>query len=557
MSETSEATKDPNEGDWIDTLQGLLVAFVVAMVFRGFVLEGFFIPTGSMAPTLRGQHVRMRGEATGYAYDADAGPLFEGGAASTSRAPITDPMVTRQYPVGEQEVGLLRAQSVSGDRVLTIKYLPWVFEPHRWDVPVFRNPPDPVNSGTMNYIKRLVGMPNEGLVLADGDVFTGPLGAPGSALRIQRKPEMVQRAVWQPVWRSDWGPVEPRRMEQALRKPWPGPALKPSPAERGRWKIEDSHAWTCSGDASARLEFDLRAWPLTDWNAYNVWRRVPEFPTSDIRMSGAFEPADPSRFGASMELVTRGLRIEAGVRPISGAMEVFALVQSVQGDKPLAAKAAMLGTAGAAPRVLALEIWHVDQKLWVFVGGKAMIELPYELDADGTSPAERLAAAGVEPGRYAQDPVSTKPRSADSLAWNLGGSSFTARNLRVDRDLYYQPGVLLPGNQVVSNGPIVVGRAFACDPENPAQLGENDFLMLGDNSPASRDGRFWGRPHPILKGAIGFDRPFVVPRELLVGAAWCVYFPATYPLGTGLDMRDPAARAPGIVPNFGSLRFIR
>ena len=81
MSETSESTKDPNEGDWIDTLQGLLVAFVVAMVFRGFVLEGFFIPTGSMAPTLRGQHVRMRGEATGYAYDADAGPLFEGGAA--------------------------------------------------------------------------------------------------------------------------------------------------------------------------------------------------------------------------------------------------------------------------------------------------------------------------------------------------------------------------------------------------------------------------------------------------------------------------------------------
>jgi hypothetical protein len=80
----SEAVKNPNEGDWIDTVQGLLVAFVVAMVFRGFVLEGFVIPTGSMAPTLKGQHVRMRGENTGYAYDADAGPLFESGAAPTS-----------------------------------------------------------------------------------------------------------------------------------------------------------------------------------------------------------------------------------------------------------------------------------------------------------------------------------------------------------------------------------------------------------------------------------------------------------------------------------------
>ena len=125
MNETANAHdthRDPNEGDWIDTLQGLLVAFVVAMIFRGFVLEGFFIPTGSMAPTLRGQHVRMRGPATGYAYDVDAGPLVETGAAPTSRAPITDPMVTRQFPMGEQEVGLLRAQSVGGDRVLTIKY---------------------------------------------------------------------------------------------------------------------------------------------------------------------------------------------------------------------------------------------------------------------------------------------------------------------------------------------------------------------------------------------------------------------------------------------------
>jgi len=498
----------------------------------------------------------MRGGAPGYAYDADAGPLFEGGAAATSRAPITDPMVTRQYPVGEQEVGLLRAQSVGGDRVLTIKYLPWVFEPHRWDVPVFRNPPDPVGE-SMNYIKRLVGLPNEGLVLADGDVFTGPLGAPGDAMRIQRKPEMVQRAVWQPVWRSDWEPADPRRMEQALRKPWPGPALKPAAADRSRWKTDAPHAWTCSGDGSTRLEFDQRAWPLTDWNAYNVWRRVPEFPISDVRMVGTFEAAQASKFAAAMEMVTRGLRIEAGVRPASGQFEAFATVTPADGGKPLADARLQLCALQDAPSTLALDIWHVDQKVWVFVGGVRMIELPYELDADGTSPSERLASVGIDLGRYAQDPVATKPKPAESLSWNLAGSAFTARNLRVDRDLYYQPGVLLPGNQVPSNGPIVVGRAFACDPEHPAQLGDDDHLLLGDNSPASRDGRFWGRPHPILKDAIGFDRPFVVPRELLVGAAWCVYFPATYPLGTGLDMRDPAARAPGIVPNFGSLRFIR
>ena len=43
----------PGQGGIVDTIQSLLVAFVFAMVFRGFVCEGFVIPTGSMAPTLR------------------------------------------------------------------------------------------------------------------------------------------------------------------------------------------------------------------------------------------------------------------------------------------------------------------------------------------------------------------------------------------------------------------------------------------------------------------------------------------------------------------------
>jgi signal peptidase I len=39
---------------FVETSQSLVVAFVLAMVFRGFVVEGFVIPTGSMTPTLFG-----------------------------------------------------------------------------------------------------------------------------------------------------------------------------------------------------------------------------------------------------------------------------------------------------------------------------------------------------------------------------------------------------------------------------------------------------------------------------------------------------------------------
>jgi len=539
-----------SEGDWIDTLQGLLIAFVVAMVFRGFAMEGFFIPTGSMGPTLKGQHVRLRGDHTGYAYDADAGPLFEGGSAPNASVPVLDPMVSRQMPVGTEELGLLRRQSVGGDRVLVVKYVPWVFPPQRWDVPVFKNPPDPVGD-TQNYIKRLVGMPGESVVLADGDVFVAEAGAEADDLRIVRKPEVVQRVVWQSVWRSDWRPVDVQRLEQQMKRGWPGPALKPRPEDRGEWTWTDTRDWRWPHESATRLELDARAWPITDWSAYNAWRRVPEYPVSDVRLRGAFEPRDPAAFTASMELRARGLLVTAGVR--NG--EAFATVAPESGgSRTLASASARLGNVG---KVIDLDVWHVDQAVWVFVQGRAVIEMPYELDADGTSPRERLVACGVDLERAANNPMDARSQPLQSLAWNLGGTPFTVRGLRIDRDLHYQPGILLPGNQVPSNGPLLNGRAFACDAANPAVLGSHEYLLLGDNSPASRDSRYWGRPHPILKSAIGFEAPFVVPGELLVGHAWCVYFPATYPLGGGLDMRDPSGRSPGIVPNFGSLRFIR
>ena len=39
-----------------DTIESLVIAFILAFVFRGFLVEAFVIPTGSMAPTLFGMH---------------------------------------------------------------------------------------------------------------------------------------------------------------------------------------------------------------------------------------------------------------------------------------------------------------------------------------------------------------------------------------------------------------------------------------------------------------------------------------------------------------------
>ena len=57
-------------------------------------------------------------------------------------------------------------------------------------------------------------------------------------------------------------------------------------------------------------------------------------------------------------------------------------------------------------------------------------------------------------------------------------------------------------------------------------------------------------PRPLVTSIYGEDKPFVVPRPLLLGKAWCVYFPAPVsPMPDGKSLK--------FVPDFGHLRFIR
>lgn len=72
----------------IENLQSLVVAFVLAMVFRGFVVEGFVIPTGSMAPTLLGQHLKMHSDQTGQDFTVGFDPR-----RSTSPDRFSDPLL--------------------------------------------------------------------------------------------------------------------------------------------------------------------------------------------------------------------------------------------------------------------------------------------------------------------------------------------------------------------------------------------------------------------------------------------------------------------------------
>ncbi len=539
---TSQSSSSGAPHGWsIESIQSLIVAFVVAMAFRSFVLEGFVIPTGSMAPTLMGAHLRERSEQTGYEFPVDAAPVAEmiaqgGEAALRSAIPVGDPMLGPTYPASFSTLGSLYSQTRFGDRVLVLKCLYPFIGPRRFDVVVFKNPTDPFGD-TQNFIKRLVGMPNEKLLLLDGDVFTGPLDGRGlGSLRIQRKPEHVQRAVWQPVQSIDYQPVDLESLQATARRPWPG-----IPWRTLGWDTGDPRAirWTSAGAGDIGWDNSIRQ--IDDWNAYNMLRGrfADPIAVSDVRVAAALDVDEPATFRATLTLQSRGhdfvFVIGEGFATVSvRAREGGALV--VEDRQPLPAL-----RAGRAARV---ECWHVDQALSIYIDGTRVAYAEYEW-----SPADRLryAFSGLSPEDYSRNPLARRPTPL-ALRWRFEGSPLTVRGLRLDRDLYYRPGTLNTRDQFRSNGEFIDGMLYATDPLAPAELSPDHFLMLGDNSAASRDGRAWGRPHPLVAAQIGDDTPFLVHRKLLLGKAGAVYFPAMIPM-------SESGRA--IIPDFGRLRFIR
>jgi signal peptidase I len=507
-----------------------------------------------MAPTLRGAHIRMHAPPSGYDWSVD--PQF--------KVPGTNDPYPVQGLRGRDRLGVLVHDPMSGvelqkfdvptswgDRIFVLKYLYSVYEPQRYDVVVFKNPNDP----GINYIKRLIGLPGEMIALIDGDVFTRRIQPGDTDARntwllpgwsVARKPERAQRAMWQPVFDSEYQPLtDSANGRKFFHVPWRGAG--PTAAQ---WSIEGRKSYTFAGTGPASLEWDSARRPINDSYAYNenpgVSPDMLSYPVSDVRVCFGVRPEAP---GLKVAAVLHSRRHEFRAE-IDGAAVTLRMKPDGNDQWRTIGQGAL--PAPLAPGAVAnLDVWFVDQTIQLFLDDRLIARGEYDW-----SPDERLRATlgfGAEEAQL--DNRSLLGLNAVQVRQGLphkyptprvhvdfDGGGFTLHRVSLARDIYYQPRLYYNSNDRGLPHSRAGQPAAGTNPQQPINLSPEQLFVCGDNSPASLDARLWDKPNPWvaqLDPTIG-----VVHRDLLIGKAFFVYFPSPH--------KDRSVWA----PDFGDMRFI-
>jgi signal peptidase I len=504
-----------------ETFTSIIIAFAMAFIFRGFVVEAFVIPTGSMAPTLRGAHLQWRDRESGYEWAGgpqDGNPM----APAQIQTDTVGMNVNTGKRIQEKEKKLS-----GGDRIFVLKYLYSVYDPKRFDVVVFKNPTDP----PVSYIKRLIGLPGEEVALVDGDVFVRRPATNeqvtdswlASDWQVQSKPEHVQRTLWMDVFDSSYTPLR----DTSFRTPFRG--VTDGAVDATTWDTTaNTGVYAYKGDKPTVLEWWGRpdSLPsLSDWYAYNVestvGNRFQRFPMSDLRMSLGVRP-EKDGAKASAVIVARGHEFRCDVEGDAVTLRMRPL-DSQEWTQLATGKLASPLRGG---HVTNLDFWHVDQTVQLWVDEKLVARGSYAWSLqDRMRNSLGASIADIRGSSGALLAVSRPPSSA-TIRWEFEGGPVSVYRVKVQRDVYYQPNVATDGRS----------PALATHPDAPLLLENDQFFMCGDNSPNSLDGRLWGRPSPWV--AAVDPSPGVVHRDLVIGKAFFVYFPALQTTPVGAPMID-------------------
>jgi signal peptidase I len=441
----------PRSGLARQTVEFLVVLALSILIFRTFAAEAYVVPTGSMAPTLLGNHDEF--------VCPNCSTLFTLGLDEDGRAgrPVCP-------NCGQTNFDHVQSVACGGDRVLVQKFLFDFRRPRRWEVAVFHFPGEP----SQPYVKRVVGLPGEAVQIVGGDVLIDG--------QVARKNLGEQRAMRIPVFDNNHVPADTAR--------YPRWAFR-----RGRPRLGLASGWRAEGTRFIHEPTDSADEPI-DWLEYLHWQ--PELaryaPVHDFNPYNGGDLRGENRVADLMleARLTPGAGVKSIVVRIDSRFDRFVVTLPVEDSSPIEIRRngrllipanprtdlAALWSSGRGRPVL-LEASVMDRRLTVALEGKLLFDpIDYDGSFFGSEAGERPLALGVR------------------------GGGLTVSDLRIYRDIYY--------TSALANIP---RRPFGV--EEPYVLKADEFFVLGDNSPVSNDSRFWSAS-PVVPGNLLLGKPFLV-----------------------------------------------
>ncbi len=542
-------TGEPSEvrGGWRETIESFAIAFILAFVFKTFEAEAFVIPTGSMAPTLYGRHKEVDCEKCRH--------RFPVGASEELHDDWYEPLrrLTSAYcPNCRHENDIKKLPVFKGDRILVNKF-PYEFgQPARWDVTVFKYPEEPY----VNYIKRLVGLPGETVVIRQGNLYARAVDGTRKILRKTdpNKQDSLQILVYDNDhqetglhnrgWPVRWAPVERNLDHPRAVAGWTPSTSgwKPSPDHtsfhlprlpqlawlRYRHYVPTPETWAETGP----IETPPRPRLISDFCGYNAYeggqfagRDQDFYWVGDLTLSCEIETRSVGPSGRLLlELVEGRQRFRVEFDLVAETVRITSKVDLNRGED----EEVELGRAEGVSLGLGrhqVQFANVDDRLCLWLDGRLV-----ELGPDASYHQDETEFPG--PGEDDLAPIGVAASDAE----------LSVSHLVIRRDIYYRSE---SAGDTYSEESRKGQRQHESsdesglinDMDNPGawhdiysrtagetvfELGPDEYLMLGDNSPRSKDGRLWGNSRLAA-------RRHAVPRSALVGKAFYIYWPHGVP----------------------------
>jgi signal peptidase I len=363
----------------------------MAMIIRCFSIEVYKIPTGSMEPTLHGDYE-------------------------------------------------------NGDRVIADKFTLLFMPIKRFDVLLFRFPLDK----STNFIKRIVGLPNEELMIKRGDLYSRPKGT--DKFVIAKKPLKTQESIWIPFY-NKWN-----GSEEQLTETWELSEEKyyPSGSEH---KIQNGKLYL-QGDNLIRYKYSIR--DKYDWS------------------SGKHEVSD-IKFSFRVRAEQNGGEIGSTIKTPCGNFTLRLYPQQIQ---PINSQSSMASNNVLPPCSNVLEHY--------IASGNSIKSLPIDMK--------------VEPGKdYFVEILnfdgSIYVKINKKLIQQYDYITFLEENDRPDKDYSFNQVSLEVKKNSVELWDFKIDRDiyYASDYDSRSILKENEplvipdgkYVAIGDNIPNSKDSRIW------------------------------------------------------------------